>query len=106
MIWFWKDQFSRPLPDDYAEADSALVVSSALCGRPAMAGYASPAMAAPTMGATQKSHNCSNAHPPTNTAGPVLRAGLTERLVTGMPIRWISVSPKPMAMGAKPFGAR
>jgi hypothetical protein len=44
-------------------------------------------IAAPTIGATQNSHNCSIAHPPTNTAGAVLRAGLTDRFVTGIPIR-------------------
>ena len=38
-------------------------------------------------GATQKSHNCCTAQPQTKSAGPVLRAGLTDRLVTGMPIR-------------------
>ena len=32
------------------------------------------------------------AQPPTNTAVAVLRAGLTEVFVTGMLIRWISVS--------------
>ena len=42
------------------------------------------------------------AQPPTNSAGPVLRAGLTEVFVTGMLIRWISVSPSPMAIGANP----
>ena len=36
----------------------------------------------------------------------MLRAGLTEVLVTGMLIRWISVSARPMASGAKPAGAR
>ena len=36
----------------------------------------------------------------------MLRAGFTEVLVTGMLIRWMSVSPRPMAMGAKPCGAR
>ena len=35
----------------------------------------------------------------------MLRAGLTEVLVTGMLIRWISVSARPMASGAKPAGA-
>ena len=35
----------------------------------------------------------------------MLRAGLTDVLVTGMPTRWISVSPSPMAIGAKPAGA-
>ena len=43
-----------------------------------------------------------SAQPPTNTAGPRLRAGFTEVLVTGMPTRWISVSTRPMAMPAKP----
>jgi len=36
----------------------------------------------------------------------VLRAGLTEVAVTGMLIRWISVRPRPIAIGAKPLGAR
>jgi hypothetical protein len=39
-----------------------------------------------------------------NTAGPVLRAGFTEVFVTGMLIRWIKVSVRPMASGAKPIG--
>ncbi len=59
----------------------------------------------PMIGASQKSQSCVMAQPPTIRAGPVLRAGLTEVLVTGMPTRWISVSAKPMAMGAKPTGA-
>ena len=42
-------------------------------------------------GAIQKSHSCISAQPLTNIAGPVERAGLTDRLVTGMPIRWMSV---------------
>ena len=50
-------------------------------------GYTNPAIAAPTIGATQKSQSCSTAHPPTNNAGPVLRAGFTDRFVTGIPIR-------------------
>ena len=32
----------------------------------------------------------------------MLRAGFTEVLVTGMLIRWISVRPRPIAIGAKP----
>ena len=39
-------------------------------------------------------------------AGPVLRAGFTDVLVTGIEIKWMSVSPRPMAIGAKPAGAR
>ena len=60
-----------------------------------------PASAAPTSGATQNSHNCATAQPPTITAGPVLRAGFTEVLVTGMLIRWMSVRHRPMAIGRK-----
>ena len=56
------------------------------------------------MGATQKSQSCDIAQSPTNRATPVLRAGFTEVLVTGMLIRWISVRPRPMAIGAKPCG--
>ena len=37
---------------------------------------------------------------------PVLRAGFTEVLVTGILIKWIRVSPKPIAIGANPWGAR
>ena len=47
-------------------------------GSPASAEYANPAIAAPTIGATQNSQSCEIAHPPTNTAGPVLLAGLTD----------------------------
>ena len=39
-------------------------------------------------------------------ATPVERAGLTDVLVTGMLIRWIRVSAKPIAIGANPDGAR
>ena len=39
-------------------------------------------------------------------ATPVERAGLTEVLVIGMEMRWIRVSARPMAIGAKPAGAR
>jgi len=56
------------------------------------------------MGATQNSHNCSRAQPPTKIAWLVLRAGLTEVLVTGMLIKWISVRHRPIAIGAKPVG--
>jgi len=49
--------------------------------------YSNPAMAAPITGATQNIHSWAIAHPPTIKAGPVLRAGLTEVLVTGMATR-------------------
>ena len=42
---------------------------------------------APAMGAAQNNHNCSMAHEPWKSATPVLRAGLTEVLVTGILIR-------------------
>ena len=35
----------------------------------------------------------------------MLRAGFTEVFVTGIETRWIKVSAKPMAIGAKPAGA-
>lgn len=36
----------------------------------------------------------------------MLRAGFTDVFVTGMLMRWINVKPRPMAMGANPWGAR
>nr|CAD5959986.1 PAP2 superfamily protein [Planktothrix pseudagardhii] len=39
------------------------------------------------IGATQNNHNCWIAQPPINNAGPVLRAGFTDTLVTGIPIK-------------------
>ncbi len=77
---------------------SARVSSTLLCNQ--------PAASAPTIGATQNSQSCDSAQPPTKSAGPVLRAGLTDVLVTGMLIRWISVSARPIASPAKPTGAR
>ena len=47
--------------------------------------YRIPPTAPPTIGATQNSQSCASAHPPAKRAGPVLRAGLTEQFVTGMP---------------------
>ncbi len=75
---------------------------------PAIAGSASPIserypmppMMPPISGATQNSQSCPSAQPPANTATPVLRAGLTDVLVTGMEIRWIRVSPSPIAIAA------
>src|SRR5437762_14359471 len=90
-------------------------VCSALQERPAISGsarnsstllYSHPAARAPTIGATQSTHNCARAQPPTNRAGTVLRAGFTDVPVTGMLMRWINVSAKPIAMPAKPTGAR
>src|SRR5947207_751124 len=63
-------------------------------------------MIPPRIGASQNSQSCASAHPPTSKAGPVLRAGFTEVLVTGMLIRWIRVRVRPIASGAKPDGAR
>ena len=52
------------------------------------------------------SHSWLSAQPPTNRAGARLRAGFTEVLSTGMLMRWMSVSARPMASGARPAGAR
>src|SRR4029078_13297162 len=68
--------------------------------------YVAPAIAAPMIGATKNSHTSHRAAGPANQATPRERAGLTEVLVTGMDTRWIRVRPRPMAIGAKPFGAR
>lgn len=57
------------------------------------------------MGANQKSQSCEIAQPPTKRATPVLLAGLTDVLVTGMLMRCIRVRPKPMAIGAKSLGS-
>ena len=40
------------------------------------------------------------------TAVARLRAGFTEALSTGMAIRWMADSVRPMAIAAKPAGAR
>src|SRR4051812_38019996 len=64
-----------------------------------------PAIIAPRIGATQNSHSCASAAPPTKRAGPVLRAGLTEVFVTGIEIRWIRVRARPIGMPAKPVAA-
>ena len=68
-------------------ADAAILSRTDGSGSVAKTEYTAPAIAAPMIGATQNIHNCSIAHPPTNTAGPVLRAGFTERFVTGIPMR-------------------
>ena len=61
-----------------------------------------PASKAPTSGASQNSQSWAIYGPPANRAGPVLRAGLTEVLVTGIEIRWMSVRHRPIGMPAKP----
>ena len=52
--------------------------------------------AAPTNGATMKSHNCDNARPPSNKAGPMLRAGLTDVPVIGMQTMCTNTNVRPM----------
>lgn len=59
-----------------------------------------PAIAAPKIGATRNTHTCPSASGPANTAAAIDRAGFTDVLLTGMLIRWTSVSVKPMASGA------
>src|SRR5262245_38727205 len=63
-------------------------------------------MIAPTIGATQNSQSWLSAAVSANNATPVERAGFTEVFVTGMETRWISVSVRPIASGAKPAVAR
>ena len=62
-------------------------------------------IAAPINGATQNSQSWPNAGPSAKSATPVDRAGFTDVLVTGIEIRWISVNPRPIAIGANPAGA-
>ncbi len=64
--------------------------------------YTTAAKAPPSSGATMKSHTCDSALSPTISAGPRLRAGLTEVPVSGIPIRCTTVSASPMARPAKP----
>src|SRR2546423_231446 len=63
-------------------------------------------MTPPKIGATQNSHSWLKARGPPNTALPRLRAGLTEAFETGMAMMWMAVRARPMAIGAKPAGAR
>ena len=63
-------------------------------------------MAAPRIGASQNTHSWPTAPLPLKNATPVERAGLTEVLEIGMEMRWMRVSTRPMAIGAKPCGAR
>ena len=74
--------------------------------RPNRYGYARPAIAAPTSGASQNAHSCAGAPSPLKNATPVLRAGFTEVFEIGIEIRWIRVSVSPIDNPAKPCGAR
>lgn len=66
-----------------------------LCGQIA---FQTPAeQAAPTSGATMNSHSCDSAVPPSNSAGPMLRAGLTDVPVIGIHTMCMSTSVNPMA---------
>ena len=46
--------------------------------------------------------SCDIASPPTQNAGPIERAGLTDTPVTLIPTRWIAASVRPIASPAKP----
>ena len=65
-----------------------------------------PAMAPPMIGASQNTHSCRGAPSPLKNATPVERAGLTEVFEIGIDTRWMRVSTRPIAIGAKPCGAR
>ena len=71
-----------------------------------MSAYVAPAIAAPMIGATMNNHTCAIAALPANHTTPSERAGLTDAFVTGIAARLVTVKAKPMAMGARPFGAR
>ena len=62
--------------------------------------------AAPASGATQNNQTWLIAPFCAKIAAASERAGLTDVLLTGIDTRWINVSPRPMAIGAKPAGAR
>ena len=62
-------------------------------------------IAAPISGATQNSQSWPTAPVSAKKATAVERAGFTEVLVTGIEIRWISVSARPMASRRSPAGA-
>ena len=71
------------------------------CHRPT-----NPARAAPRHGASQKSQSWPiYMRRPANSAGPVLRAGLTDAFVTGIRNRLISVRHSPIGMPANPTAA-
>jgi hypothetical protein len=59
-----------------------------------------PPAIAPRSGATQKTQSWLIAAPPTSTAGPNDRAGLTDVPVTGMKTIWMSVRVRPIASHA------
>lgn len=59
--------------------------------------------AAPTNGATINSQSCASAWPPSNRAGAILRAGLTEVPVIGMQTIWMRTSVRPIAYPANCF---
>ena len=61
-------------------------------------------MPPPISGATQNIHNCWSAMPPTSSAGPVLRAGFTDVLVTGMLIEVDQGQPKADRNWSEPDG--
>jgi hypothetical protein len=60
--------------------------------------------AAPISGATQKSQSWLSAPFQQKRRRRVERAGLKDVFVTGIETRWMSVRPRPMAIGAKPAG--
>ena len=65
-----------------------------------------PAMIAPIIGATINTQTCWRACPPMNNAGAILRAGLTEVPVNGIPIMCTNARVKPITIPATaPFSA-
>jgi hypothetical protein len=67
--------------------------------------YTRPTITAPTIGNTMKSHSWLSAQPPTKWArARRLRAGFTDVMSSGMLMRWMRVSARPLASGARPAG--
>ena len=61
-------------------------------------------MTPPTIGATQNSQSEPQASAPPKIAVAVERAGFTDAFDTGIATRWMTVSDRPIAIGAKPAG--
>ena len=68
----------------YRQQDGIVFAHADMSGASCCQRLIRPAIAAPRMGASQNSQSCAMYAPPANSAGPVLRAGLTEALVTGI----------------------
>jgi len=71
-------------------------------GAPVIRAYVAPAITAPMIGPTMNNHTWERAALPAYQATPSDRTGFTDVPSTGMLARWITVRPKPIAIGARP----